>query len=149
MFDIHIEEFFLDSARILKQIYQSFPRPVSVFVEDISGDDQPDEYGLHSDRHQATFGTMLWLEKENYLRFEDTIRQEAIDQATLTARGLALLATACHDDFLLTLVATVSGQARSLQAKPNIVVIDFLIKNGTSSQLAIAMQHLFEPKIRS
>jgi len=87
MFDIHIEEFFLDCTKILKQLYQAFPKKCNVFVEDISGPDQPDEYGIHSDRSQSCFGAMLWLEKEQYISFESTLRQEAIDQSVLTAKA--------------------------------------------------------------
>lgn len=87
MATLHIEEFYKDCARILLQLFGSFPRKSSVFVEDISGPDMPDEYGVHSKRFQACFGAMIWLSEEGYLRFESTIRQEAIDQATLTQKA--------------------------------------------------------------
>lgn len=86
MADIHIEEFYKDLAKILLQLHNAFPRKSQVFVEDISGADDPDEYGLHSKRHQSCFSAMLWLADEGFIRFEDTIRQEAIDQAVLTQR---------------------------------------------------------------
>lgn len=91
MADIHITDFYRDAAKALNQIYGSFPRLVTVFVEDISGPDSPDEFGLHSPRHQACFATLLWLAAEGYIRYHDTIRQEAIDQATLTHKGFTLL----------------------------------------------------------
>ncbi|MBW0146554.1 hypothetical protein [Marinobacter arenosus] len=84
MADIHVEEFYKDVAIALVQLYGVFPRRVNLFVEDIAGPDEPDEFGLHSKRHMACFGALLWLEEEGLLRYVDTIRQEALDQAVLT-----------------------------------------------------------------
>jgi len=91
MADIHIEEFYKDCARILVQLYNAFPRKIMLYVEDIAGPDEPDEYGIHSPRHQSCFAAMLWLAEENYLRYTDVVRQEALDQATLTQRSFLLL----------------------------------------------------------
>ena len=93
MTDIHVDDFFRDGAKVLTQLYAVFPRRHSVFVEDICGPEEPDEFGLHSQRHLSCFGTMLWLGEEGYLRYEDTIRHEAIDQAVLSARCFTLLST--------------------------------------------------------
>ena len=79
MSDIHIDDFYKDAARVLLVLYQYFPRPYTVYVADISGPDEPDEYGLHSDRHQACFSAMIY--------------KEAIDQAVLTQKALTLLTT--------------------------------------------------------
>jgi hypothetical protein len=84
--DLHVEEFYKDLAKIVSRLYAAFPRKSTVFVEDIIGTDVPDEFGMHSDRHLACFAAMLWLADEGYLRFEASIRQEAIDQVVLTAR---------------------------------------------------------------
>ncbi len=93
MADLHIDDFYKDAARILVQLYNAFPRKTTVYVEDISGPDSPDEYGIHSPRHQACFSAMLWLADEGYVRYEDTIRQEALDQAVLTHKAFILLNT--------------------------------------------------------
>ncbi len=93
MADIHIADFYKDAARVLVQLYNQFPRPTMLFVEDIAGPDTPDEFGLHSPRHQACLSTMLWLAQSGYLGYETLVRQEAIDQAVLTQRGFTLLAT--------------------------------------------------------
>ena len=61
MTDLHIDDFCHDAARIIVHLYSVFPRRTSVYVVDISGDDEPDEVGLHSDRFMACLGTMLWL----------------------------------------------------------------------------------------
>lgn len=84
MADIHVEEFYKDVAIALVQLYGAFPRRVNLFVEDIAGPDEPDEFGLHSKRHMACFGALLWLQEEGLLRYVDTIRQEALDQAVLS-----------------------------------------------------------------
>lgn len=89
--DLHIDDFYKDTAVILSRLYSIFPRKIAVYVEDISGPDTVDEFGLHSDRHLACLSTMIWLSEEGYIRFEDTIRQEAIDQATLTQKAFTRL----------------------------------------------------------
>ena len=93
MSDLHIDDFYKDAAQILLVLYQFFPRPYTVYAEDISGPDLPDEYGLHSDRHQACFSTMVWLRDSGLLRFVDIINNEAIDQAVLTHKAITLLST--------------------------------------------------------
>ena len=93
MADIHIADFYKDAARILIQLYNQFPRPTFLFVEDIAGPDTPDDFGLHGERHQACLATMLWLAKAGYIHYESLVRQEALDQATLTQRGFTLLAS--------------------------------------------------------
>ena len=67
MSDIHIDDFFKDAAKVLLQLFNVFPRKSTVYVEDISGADNPDEFGLHDDRFMACFSTMLWLEEEGYI----------------------------------------------------------------------------------
>lgn len=94
MSDLHIDDFFRDAAIVLNRLYLSFPRPMTVFVEDIIGHDEPDEFGMHSVRHDACFATMQWLAVEGHLRFVETIRHEAIDQAVLSGRMFTLLSTA-------------------------------------------------------
>lgn len=135
MYDIHIEEFYGDCARIFLQLYLSFPRKSPVYAEDIAGPDTPDEFGIHSPRHQACFGAMLWLESEGYLHFEDTIRQEAIDQASLTALGLRLLNQVSDLDQTL-------NEKSFPQQRPNVEAIRHCMQNATSTQLAKLMVHL-------
>ncbi len=93
MSDLNVDDFYKDTAKILDALYRSFPRPLILYVSDISGEDKPDEYGVHSDRHMSCFSTLLWLADENYLRFEDSIQQEAVDQAVLSAPCFNLLST--------------------------------------------------------
>jgi hypothetical protein len=91
MADLHLDDFYGDVARSLLTLLQTFPRPHTLFVEDICGPDEPDEFGLHSKRHQACFAALLWLAEEGYLRHAGPVRQEAIDQAVLSSRTLLLL----------------------------------------------------------
>jgi hypothetical protein len=91
MASLQIDEFYHDASRILVSLFEVFPRPVTVFAEDISGPDDPDEFGLHSKRYQACFATMLWLAEEGYIRYDDVIRQDAIEQAVLTGRCFSAL----------------------------------------------------------
>ncbi len=74
------------------QLYRSFPRKDLLLVEDISGADTPDEYGLHSERHQSCFGAAIWLAESGYIQYGETIRQEGMDQVILTHKAFTLLA---------------------------------------------------------
>lgn len=135
MYDIHIEEFYRDCALVLLHLYQSFPRKGTVFVEDIAGPDDPDEFGLHSPRFEACFGAMLWLESEGYLSYEATIKQEAIDQCCLSSLGLRLLNHISPVNPALTLPET-------LEHLPNIALIRHSLKKETSTRLAQVMIQL-------
>lgn len=93
MTDINVDDFFKDTAKTLVALYGVFPRRHAIFVEDVYQAEESDEFGLHSDRYQACFGALLWLVEENYLRSEETIKDEAIDQAVLTGRCFTLLSS--------------------------------------------------------
>lgn len=93
MTDINVDDFCKDAARTLLALYAAFPRPLTLYVEDIAGPDETDEFGMHSDRHLACFSAFLWLAEEGWVRFGDTIRQEAVDQVVLTGRAFTLLST--------------------------------------------------------
>lgn len=97
MTDLNIDDFCKDSAMVLCTLYQTFPRRHTLFVEDICGREETDEFGMHSDRHLACLAAMLWLAEEGFLRYGDTIRQEAIDLAVLTGRAFTVLTTPCAD----------------------------------------------------
>ena len=78
MADLHIEDFYRDVAKIFLNLYALFPRKTILYVEDICGPDQPDEFGLHNPRFQAGFSAMVWLAEHGYIHFQETIRQEAL-----------------------------------------------------------------------
>lgn len=94
MADLHIEDFHQDVARILVALYNRFPQPAALFVSDLIGEHEPDAFGVPAPRHLACFSAMLWLADEDFLRYGDTIRQEAIDQACLSERAFVLLSKA-------------------------------------------------------
>ena len=93
MADLHIDDFYRDCALIMLRLYSTFPRKTVLYVDDVCGPDTPDEFGLHSERHQSCFSAMIWLGEAGYLHFTETIREEALDQAVLTQRGFLLLSS--------------------------------------------------------
>ncbi len=93
MADLHIEDFYRDVAKIFLTLYATFPRKIILYVEDICGPDQPDEFGLHHPRFEAGFSAMVWLAEHGYINFQETIRQEALDQAVLSQKAFLLLSS--------------------------------------------------------
>ncbi|MCR9104122.1 MAG: hypothetical protein NXI15_02420 [Gammaproteobacteria bacterium] len=91
MADLHIEDFYRDVAKTLLHLYGTFPTKTILYVEDISGPDEPDEFGLHNPRFNACFSAMVWLSEQGYLTFDDVIGREALDQAVLTRHSFLLL----------------------------------------------------------
>ncbi|MDV2079061.1 MULTISPECIES: hypothetical protein [Marinobacter] len=148
MADIHIEEFYKDTAIALVQLYNAFPRRVNLFVEDIAGPDQADEFGLHSRRHMACFGSLLWLAEEGYVRYVDTIRQEALDQAVLSHRAFTRLSAQASAE----LIDRFAPQQVADESIPPSVREDFsthvhiireTIRGGNSAQVSQVMQAIF------
>lgn len=92
--DLQIDDFYKDAAAGLLMLYQVFPRKIALYVEDLIGLEEPDEFGLPSKRHQSCLGTLLWLAEEGYLRFDSTIRHQALDQAVLSEKGFLRLSAA-------------------------------------------------------
>lgn len=133
MSDIHIDDFFKDSCRILVQLYNNFPRASMLFVDDISGPDEPDEFGLHSTRHQSCFSTMLWLADAGYLRYDDRIRQEGLDQAVLTHKGFLVLNA--RSPLAQEQIDDSIPESVQEHLQTNISVIRDALKNGTSAAI--------------
>ncbi|NQD95201.1 hypothetical protein HP532_21340 [Pseudomonas sp. CrR25] len=89
--DLQIDDFYKDAASGLLLLYQAFPRKVALYVEDLIGREEADEFGLPSKRHQSCLGALLWLAEEGYIRFDSTIAYDALDQAVLTEKGFLRL----------------------------------------------------------
>lgn len=89
--DLQIDDFYKDAAAGMLLLYQSFPRKIGLYVEDLIGREEPDEFGLPTPRHQSCLGTLLWLAEEGYIRFDNTIGYDALDQATLSEKGFLRL----------------------------------------------------------
>lgn len=132
MADLHIDDFYKDVAKIFVRLYSSFPQKIILYVDEISGEDQPDEFGLHSERFIAGFSAMIWLAEQDYLRFDSPIKQEAIDQAVLTDKGFLLLSALSefnfgHVDSDDELTSSVPSQQKS-----NINQLRSCLKSGSS-----------------
>lgn len=91
MLDVHIDDFYNDCATILLMGFRAFPRAQTLFIEDISGPDQMDEFGLHSPRHLAALGALIWLKDEGYVRFGSIDRQESVDDFVLASKAFTRL----------------------------------------------------------
>ena len=89
--DLQIDDFYKDAASGLLTLYQAFPRKIALYIGDLIGREEPDEFGLPSTRHQSCLGALLWLADEGYLRFDATIRYEALDQAVLSEKAFMRL----------------------------------------------------------
>ncbi|WP_447592263.1 hypothetical protein [Aquipseudomonas campi] len=89
--DLQIDEFYKDAAAGMLALYQAFPRKIGLYVEDLIGREEPDEFGLPSKRHQSCLGALLWLAEEGYIRFDSTIAYDALDQAVLSEKGFLRL----------------------------------------------------------
>lgn len=91
MADLHMTDFYRDTARVLVQLYNQFPKTIILYADEISGPNTPDEFGLPSARFQSCFSTLLWLADAGLVRYASTIRQEALEQATLTRKAMVIL----------------------------------------------------------
>jgi hypothetical protein len=146
MGDLNIDDFYKDAAKILLVLYQYFPRPYTLYVMDISGPDEPDEYGLHSDRHLACFSTMVWLADAGLLRYADVINREAIDQAVLTHKGLTLLTTRSEIRFQPEEEAMPPSVADEHASHAH--QLRFAVRSGASFTIRRIMQHLLNESRR-
>lgn len=91
MLDVHIDDFWNDCAAALLSGMRNFPRPITLFIEDIAGPDNVDEFGLHSPRHLAALGAVQWLKDEGFIRFGSLNRQESVDEFILTGKAFSRL----------------------------------------------------------
>lgn len=124
--DLHIHDFYRDAGRILLALFNQFPAPATLYVEDIAGPDTPDEFGLHSPRHLACLGAMTWLKHSGYMHFTQLVRQEAVEEATLT-----------HPGFLLLVKKNADGIS-------NAELLDSIVRNGSSPQRQELMEALMQ-----
>lgn len=92
MIDVNIDDFYRDIAVTLLTLYQQFPQKISVYIEDICGPDDVDEFGLHSRRHLSCIGALMWLHDEGFIRYKDIVKQESAEDCTLTSKAFKKLA---------------------------------------------------------
>jgi hypothetical protein len=145
MTDLHIDDFYRDSAEILLRLYNQFPRKIILYVDDICGPDTPDDYGLPSDRYQACFSAMVWLGEQNYLTHAGTIRQQALDQVVLSEKGFLLLSSRSPISFG-EIDALDDGLPPSVieESHSNIMHIRRALKSASSIMIAQCMRYLFD-----
>jgi hypothetical protein len=128
MADINIENFYQHIARILSILYAAFPSKSPLYVDDVAGLDDPDEYGLHSPHYTAGFFAMLWLADEEYIRYMDTIRQDGVDQAVLTHKAFLKLTQVSEPIYGATVYQTDESNVVSIvqpeEAEPSPSVIE-------------------------
>ncbi len=91
MQDINIDDFYKDITTTLLSLYQQFPRKVSLYIEDLVGPDEVDEFGLHSKRYLSCIGAIMWLLDEDYIRYTKITHQESVEDCTLTQKGFSKL----------------------------------------------------------
>ena len=139
MLDLHIDDFYKDVAKTLVFLYQAFPRKIELYVEDIHQADEPDEFGLHSKRFQACLGAMIWLGEEGYLRFEQLIRLEGLDQAVLSHRSFMILTSNRNIDTQSNALGSDNADAGAATATnveiSNIDGLRQILKSHSSEQL--------------
>ncbi|UIP88269.1 hypothetical protein [Pseudomonas phenolilytica] len=139
--DLHIDDFYRDAAAGLLMLYQAFPRKAALYIEDLIGREEPDEFGLPSKRHQGCLGTLLWLAEEDYLRFDSTIQYQALDQAVLTEKAFLRLTRSVPD--LPAATETLPSSVQRVHASLAHQLREAL-KSGNSERLARLARLLFE-----
>jgi len=145
--EIHIDDFCRDAALILLYLYRHFPRKATLYVEDIIGPEEQDEYGLHSVRHLSCLSTMIWLAEEGFIRYEDTIRQEALDQVVI-AHAPFLHLTSIHNNnsrFETMDSEEIANIPESVKAVKysNIAQIHRALQSGSSHNVRMIMLDFF------
>lgn len=142
MADLHIEDFYRDVAKIFMRLYSIFPRKTILYVEDISGPDEPDEFGLHHPRFEACFSTMVWLAEHGYLNFEANMRQEGLDQVVLSQKAFLLLASRSELQFIAPDPVTKWPPSVVEESLANIMQLRAAMKDGSSIMLQKCVQYL-------
>lgn len=139
--DLHIDDFYRDCALGLVMLYQSFPRPVTLYMDDMVGVLPPDEVGLPHPRQQHCLSTLLWLASEGYLRHLGTLGYEALDQAELTEKAFVRLANSTHpfNDLPADTPASIRRASGSMAQQ-----LRRHLQERNSEALISVMQHFFQ-----
>lgn len=142
--DLHIGDFCQDVARILNELYTVFPLPHSLYVEDISGPDEPDEVGLHSRRFSSSFGAMLWLAEEGYLRYQSLIYQEGIEHSVLTRKAFLKLSAKSE---LLYVDAPPQPASVKQEMQTRIEQIRAALRSGDSNKINAVVHYFLSAEV--
>lgn len=159
MADINIDNFYRHIAKILSILYAAFPTRSPIYVDDVAGIDDPDEYGLHSPHYTAGFFALIWLADEGFLRYSDTIRQDGIDQAALTNKAFMRLTQPVEriyvepvflpdesDESNVVNMAPVENLSPSIIEDQKLVInqLRFALKSEDSIAVAKVVQHILQ-----
>jgi hypothetical protein len=122
----------------------------------VAGIDAPDEYGLHSPVYTSGFFALLWLADEGYLRYTDTIRQDGIDQATLTHKAFLKLTQVSEpiyrevamrsDDSNVVNLQPAEDLSPSLQEDRKLVInqLRVALRSGSSIAITKVVNHILQ-----
>ena len=135
MADLHIDDFYKDVAKIFIRLYNSFPNKVVLYVDEITGEVEQDEFGLYSERYLSALSTMIWLGENHYLKYDNCIKQEALDQAVLTEKGFLLLSSRTdHTPYQADSEQTVESMPESVMcnSQRNINILREAVKSQSS-----------------
>lgn len=144
MTDIHIEEFYRDIGLTLSKLYATFPRRVIFYVEDICGEDKPDEFGIHSERYLNGLSALTWLKDNHYIHFDALVKQEAIDQVVLTQKSFLILTSqssaALEEDIDTSQLPPFMAQ----KAITNINLLRQALKSRSTITISHIVHHIME-----
>ncbi len=161
MADINIENFYRHIGKILNILYAAFPTRSPIYVDDVAGIDEPDEYGLHSPDYTSGFFALIWLADEGFLRYTDAIRQDGIDQATLTNKAFMKLTEPAEPIYIHPVLLTDESEESNVislapleKLSPSLIEDQKLVINqlrqalasGDSIAITKVVQHILKPK---
>ncbi len=151
MTDLHIDDFYKDVAIIFLRLYATFPRKTILYVDEICGADEPDEFGLHSERFLSGFSTMVWLAEHGYLTCEGPIKQEALDQVVLSEQGFLMLSSRSKlelgdEEDQKALNASGAPQSIMEHSKSNIHQLRKVVKSQSSIMIRQSVHSLLNYK---
>ncbi len=81
---LNFDDFYKDSALGLLHLAGTFPNKTDLYVSDIVGPDETDEYGLHSPRYLSALSALIWLIEEGFIRCDSVHKQENLEQAVIS-----------------------------------------------------------------
>ncbi|MEM9101561.1 MAG: hypothetical protein AAGB12_04505 [Pseudomonadota bacterium] len=131
MIDLHIDDFHRDISLALVKLFNAFPAKHTIYLDEICGEDNKDEFGISSDRHQRCMGALMWLKDEGLIRIDDILPHEGIDQAILTMPTYLLLVRITHQ---------ADGQSSKQPKLGFIQEIRTALSSGSSEQVNRVME---------
>jgi hypothetical protein len=141
MIDINIDDFFHDISVTLLSLYQQFPRKISLYIEDISGPDDMDEFGLHSNRYLSAIGAVTWLHEEGYIRYSNITHQESVEDCTLTQKAFVKLIRPTFETGTKSITNSIEKHQNTLAQRLH----NALKEQSSISQRSLLEEYLLKP----